>query len=49
MLDVLVNIFLESSKEQHLLETNIFCKIWYVFTVTFDQLSASFTLKNKGA
>jgi len=29
-----------SSKEQHLFETEIFCNIINVFTVTFDQFNA---------
>ncbi len=28
--------WIESSKEQHLFETEIFCNITNVFTVTFD-------------
>ncbi len=36
---------MESSKEQHLLEIEIFCNIINVFTVTFDQLNASFLNK----
>ncbi len=30
---------IESSKEQHLFETEIFCNIIIVFTVTFDKFN----------
>ncbi len=33
--------WIESSKEQHLFETEIFCNIINVFTVTFDQFNVS--------
>ncbi len=32
---------IESSKEQHLFQIEIFCDIINVFTVTFDQFNAS--------
>ncbi len=38
-------ILIESSKEQHLFETEIFCNILNVFTVTFVQFNA-FLQKN---
>ncbi len=40
-----IHRWIESSKEQHLFETEIFCNIINVFTVTFDQFNAS--LMNK--
>ncbi len=49
---VLTNIYFqilwwtESSKEQHLFEIDIFCNIVHVFTVTFDQLTASLLEKS---
>ncbi len=36
-----------SSKEQHLLETEILCNILNVFIVTFDQFNASLRIINK--
>ncbi len=47
---VVLNIFveteiiiwwIESSKEQHLFEIEIFCNVINVFTITFDQFNAS--------
>ncbi len=35
-----IHRWIESSKEQHLFETEIFCYIMNVFTVTFDQFNA---------
>ncbi len=40
------DLLMESSKEQHLFETEIFCNIIDVFTVTFDQHNASLLNKN---
>ncbi len=40
-----IHRWIESSKEQHLFETEIFCNIINVLTVTFDQFNAS--LMNK--
>ncbi len=36
---------MESSKEQHLFEIEIFCSIINVFTVTFHQFNASLMTK----
>ncbi len=38
--------WIESSKEQHLFEIEIFCNIISVFTVTFDQFNASLLNKS---
>ncbi len=38
--------WIESSKEQHLFEMEIFCNILNVFTVTFDQLNECFLNKS---
>ncbi len=37
---------IESSKEQHLLEMEIFCNIINIFTVTFDQFNAALLNKS---
>ncbi len=41
-----IHRWIESSKEQHLFEIEIFCNIINVFTVTFDQLEIA-ALMNK--
>ncbi len=42
----LLNIIVESSKEQHLYEIEIFCNIINVFSVTFHQFNASLLSKS---
>ncbi len=42
----LIHRWIESSKEQHLFEVEIFCNIIHVFTVTFDQFNASLLNRN---
>ncbi len=46
ILFVRIHRWIESSKEQLLFETEIFCNIINVFTVTFDQYNASFMNKS---
>ncbi len=41
-----IHRWIESSKEQHLFEIEIFCNIINVFTVTFDQFNASLINKS---
>ncbi len=41
-----IHRWIESSKEQHLFEIEIFCSIINVFTVTFDQFNAFFLNKH---